>query len=228
MLGSRFMNKWGTWVEIVAYKGTRNLSVRYEYDKALCAFDYVQSNNRLTSLKNGTFRGPFCRSMCGVGYIGLGPHSPMYKDDSGVYAEDRSYTLWCGIINRCYSERRGPLNNYDGVFVSESWLNYQNFADWAKRQNGFYKDGWQIDKDVLSKPGKEKTYSATNCAFIPHQLNLLFRLTVDLSQDKNKARLMELLAEYGHELDYRVIKVIKRKLKLKKSVKRGVDKRAKS
>lgn len=61
---------------------------------------------------------------------------------------------------------------YENVGICDEWLDYQNFADWFDGQvkSGVYKDGWHLDKDILSPKGR-KIYSPATCTFLPKDLN---------------------------------------------------------
>lgn len=80
----------------------------------------------------------------------------------------RSY--WRAMLQRCYDEKF--LKNhptYQGCYVCNEWLTFSNFLKWFER---FYKEGYELDKDLLS--GKEnKIYSPNTCCFLPHELNSL-------------------------------------------------------
>lgn len=90
----------------------------------------------------------------------------------------KEYTLWQDMLKRCFSgkyQTRYPT--YNGCSVSENFLNYSFFYDWCQEQIGFGgvdEKGryWQLDKDLLFVGNK--TYSETNCVFVPQEINLFF------------------------------------------------------
>ena len=58
---------------------------------------------------------------------------------------------------------------YQGCYVCSEWLVFSNFEKWFKEN---YKDGYELDKDLLS--GKEnKVYSPETCCFLPPRINKL-------------------------------------------------------
>ena len=90
----------------------------------------------------------------------------------------KEYKLWQDMLKRCFSEKyqtRRPT--YKGCNVSDNFLNYTFFYDWCQEQTGFGKVDekgryWELEKDLLFTGNK--TYSETNCVFVPHEINLFF------------------------------------------------------
>lgn len=82
------------------------------------------------------------------------------------------YQQWCGIIGRL---KRSKL--YANVSISDDFLDFDNYLEWAKEQIGFntYDDNgllYNIDKDLLSNP-YNLIYSKDTCLFIPLEINLM-------------------------------------------------------
>lgn len=74
------------------------------------------------------------------------------------------FEIWRGIRKRC-----GKQKNYIDCKVCNEWMyDYQSFAEWATPR---YKDGWEIDKDLLVKGNK--VYSPETCCFIPQHINTI-------------------------------------------------------
>jgi hypothetical protein len=80
--------------------------------------------------------------------------------------ENKAYTLWMGIFNRCYGGHNKP---YLGCEVDPQWYNFQEFAEWCQWQKGFKEDKWAIDKDIILKGNK--VYGPEFCAFVPREIN---------------------------------------------------------
>ena len=84
----------------------------------------------------------------------------------------KEYKLWTGMLERCFSENcQNKHPTYKGCNVSDNFLNYSYFYEWCQEQTGFGKVDekgryWELEKD-LSFTGN-KTYSETNCVFVPH------------------------------------------------------------
>ena len=72
----------------------------------------------------------------------------------------KSYNCWRGILNRV---GRGKYKN---VKIHKDWLNYWKFREFFDL---WHKDGYYIDKDLLSEG--EKIYSEHTCCFLPPCLN---------------------------------------------------------
>lgn len=80
------------------------------------------------------------------------------------------YTVWKGMLDRCYNPKNKHFKNYGalGVTVCDSWKNsVQEFVSWGMA-NGYVK-GLKIDKDV--KSGEVKEYSSNTCQFVTSTVN---------------------------------------------------------
>ena len=100
---------------------------------------------------------------------------PSYVYDSSYSKKIkvREYSLWTSMLHRCFSQEKLQDNpTYKDCLVSDNFLNYTYFYDWCQNQIGFGKQGWQLDKDILSE--SNKIYSETTCAFIPQEINKFF------------------------------------------------------
>ena len=90
----------------------------------------------------------------------------------------KEYKLWHDMLTRCFSEKlQTRCPTYIGCSVSDNFLNYSFFYDWCQEQTGFGKVDekgryWELEKDLLFTGNK--TYSETNCVFVPHEINLFF------------------------------------------------------
>lgn len=97
--------------------------------------------------------------LCGIGYIGEGVSSSDNK---------KCYRMWAGMISRCYSEKSlVDRPTYRGCSVDKQWHNFQNFLSWYQLN---YKEGYVLDKDILSCRSN-KVYSEATCVLIPQSLN---------------------------------------------------------
>lgn len=107
------------------------------------------------------------------------------------------YTLWKGIIGRCFYEPLRQKNpTYSEVSVCDEWLSFGNFLEWVNKEVGYKgkPDGMEIDKDILVKGNKY--YSPSTCCFVPTAVNLLLTdrinhrgewpVGVCLNKDRNK------------------------------------------
>ena len=79
----------------------------------------------------------------------------------------KAYSVWYSMLDRCYlNNPKAPT--YSDCEVCQEWFYFQNFAKWFHEN---YKEGFQLDKDLL-KPNN-KIYSPETCVFVPKELNCL-------------------------------------------------------
>lgn len=87
--------------------------------------------------------------------------------------EHKCYTIWNSLIRRCYSTVFNTnKSTYQDCSVCDEWLYFSNFKEWFDDPNNGYKDGYQLDKDILVKGNK--IYSPETCCFVPREINVLF------------------------------------------------------
>jgi len=80
----------------------------------------------------------------------------------------KMYRTWHNMLLRCYSDQYLSKNKtYIGCSVCDSWLNYQNFAEWYIKNNP--RDKYHLDKDIIIDGNK--IYSPSTCKFVSAQLN---------------------------------------------------------
>ena len=105
------------------------------------------------------------RPMCGVGINDLQEEIHTVK---GV--RSHSYSAWSSMIHRCYYKTRGIT--YIGCEVCKEWLLFSNFKKWFDDPANGYKEGYQLDKDIIVKGNK--VYSPQTCCLVPKTLNTVF------------------------------------------------------
>ena len=153
-VGEKHITNEGYTIEIVEYFNWRNCTVRFN-DGTLV------KNRTYQNIVNGEISHPYHKSVYGIGYFGIGKHS--------CKVHNKAYKTWLGVMQRCYSDKYGDLYpTYIGCSVDERWHNFQNFAEWFEEN---YKEGFELDKDILQKGNK--TYSSNTCCFVSHQINSL-------------------------------------------------------
>lgn len=93
--------------------------------------------------------------------------------------QSKEYSVWAGMLKRCYGERKKYNRAYDGCSVCDEWHNFQNFAKWYnKNKYNFKNDELVLDKDLLKK--NNKIYSPYTCCLLPKRLNkLIMRGTIN-------------------------------------------------
>jgi len=84
----------------------------------------------------------------------------------------KAYSTWQGMLQRCYDNKlhkRYPT--YIGCTICDEWLNFQIFAEWFDKN---YKEGCQLDKDLINLGNK--IYSPETCQFVSNKINNLFHI----------------------------------------------------
>lgn len=84
-----------------------------------------------------------------------------------------AYRTWFNMILRCYSKNesvRKAHQTYIDCKVKDTWLDYQNFAEWYSNHD-FSDLGYDLDKDILIP--NSKLYSPETCCFVPQEINKL-------------------------------------------------------
>ena len=80
-----------------------------------------------------------------------------------------AYRKWRTMLARCYSSRYQAMQGtYKDCRVCDEWLIFSNFKKWHDEH---YKDGYELDKDILFKGNK--VYSPNTCCYIPKFINTM-------------------------------------------------------
>ena len=143
--------------KIVKYNDAYNVDVQFLKTG-------FKTSVQLINIKSGSIKDSYLPSVYGVGV--LGAKYPSKVND----VQTKEYDLWAGMLKRCYSDifkKKRPT--YEGCEVSENFKSYEYFYEWCHKQIGFGDDGWQLDKDLLTKGNK--VYSESTCVFIPREIN---------------------------------------------------------
>lgn len=83
---------------------------------------------------------------------------------------------WLYMLNRCYHPSQiEHSRSYNNVYVCDEWLKLSNFRRWFEDPNNGYREGYELDKDLLIKGNK--VYSPDACCFIPSEINSALKLT---------------------------------------------------
>lgn len=123
-------------------------------------------------IKSGDITTPFCRKVCGVGYLGL--MSDGVKPRVVINgATRREYKLWQNMIDRCYSNR---FPSYKDCTVCERWQCFANFLEDLPSIENYdlwleNKETYELDKDIKQQYIKDKVYSLENCIFVKSSEN---------------------------------------------------------
>lgn len=160
-LGEIKYNDCGYLMKIVKYTTRRDIDIQFEDG-------YILYNRQYSQFTRGDVSHPNCRTVHGIGYIGVGKYT---TDGDNVYMA-RS---WRAVIRRCYSEKQLKKNpTYGNCVIAEEWECFQNFSAWYEDNWKPHMKGWDLDKDILFKGNK--IYSPDTCCFVPHEINSLFIL----------------------------------------------------
>lgn len=156
-VGEKWVTNEGYDVLITEYFNARNCTIQFKSGFILKTVDYG-------NIKKGTIRNPYHPSVYGVGYIGEG----IYLSKVGGKVT-KIYHTWNSMLGRCYSSKcQEKQPTYIGCSVDERWHNFQVFAEWFENN---YKEGFELDKDILIRDNK--VYSPETCCFIPKEINTL-------------------------------------------------------
>lgn len=154
-------NKYKSKMTIVEYYGLSYVVVEFD-NGYITKCTYQQ-------FKKGTIKSLYCRTVCGVGIVGLQNIQP---NNDEIYK--KSYDRWRSMLTRCYNENElDKAPTYKGVTVCKEWLYYPNFKKWYD-ENFYEAKGEQmcLDKDILCKGNK--IYSPRTCIFVPARINTMF------------------------------------------------------
>jgi hypothetical protein len=71
----------------------------------------------------------------------------------------RIYTIWSGMMRRCYNKKAGKYYMYGerGISVCEEWHHYGNFYKWA------ISSGYSDDLSIDRFPNNNGNYEPSNC-----------------------------------------------------------------
>lgn len=101
---------------------------------------------------------------------GVGINDVMEKVDGTEY-----HNKWLLMLYRCYHPTQAKHSkSYKDVFVCDEWLRLSNFKEWFENPENGYREGYQLDKDLLVKGNK--VYSPDTCCFLPSEINSIIKL----------------------------------------------------
>ena len=96
-------------------------------------------------------------------------------NDIGYVGAEKAYSVWFDMLTRCYNNktRRKHHMSYIDCIVCDEWLVFSSFNKW---DNINYKEGFELDKDVMGSDNK--LYSPESCSYVPKEVNRLFNTRV--------------------------------------------------
>ncbi len=158
-VGQKFTNKFGEY-EVIEKNGGAWYTVKFS--------DGFTKKSTDKTIREGKVKNPYAPFVKGVGYIGEGR---FYCRDGKNYKPE--YEIWNGVLKRCYDQKfQTKHKTYVGCSVEDSWLNFQNFAEWYTSQPNYGDKQYHLDKDLVVLGNK--IYSAETCRLIPQEINSLF------------------------------------------------------
>lgn len=158
---------------------------------------FMQDPHHHIASKNGC---PLCgdsrskTAICGVGI----------NDVKGLQ-NTTVYNIWRKMIERCYSTHKYADKRKDRkkAFLCEEWKRLSNFKKWFDKN---YVEGYQLDKDILSK--NNKIYSPETCCFVPQSINTLIikndarrgKYPIGVSFDKKNKKFVAQMSKGGQHV----------------------------
>lgn len=159
-LNIRYKTNEGYYVKIINKFKKYKVEVQFEDEYAHRKIVYMDC------VKSGNIKNPFHKSVCGIGFYGVGEFSK--KNFLHMY------DTWASMLKRCYSEKtKGRDTYYKNVTVCDEWHNFQNFGKWYEENYPYdIKDiKFNLDKDLLQIGVNNKIYSPNTCVFLPSSIN---------------------------------------------------------
>lgn len=144
-------------------KGSGYFEVIEGLKKSRLKIRFVETGHEVVVTKGnavkGAVRDVMRKHYFGVGFVGTGVSR--VKDV-------RSFAVWVGMLERCYSTEYLNGGAYQGCYVADEWHCFKIFQEWYEAQP--YCDIYEIDKDLLVKGNR--LYSPQTCVLLPKHLNI--------------------------------------------------------
>lgn len=119
-------------------------------------------------MKRGKIKDKLAKSVFGIGILG----------EIKMVNYKREYSVWSGMLERCYDKRFHSYRSYGGrgVTVCERWHTFANFLKDISLIEGYDKEKFKngeifLDKDTKQKGVLHKVYSLETCKFVSMQEN---------------------------------------------------------
>lgn len=101
-----------------------------------------------------------------------------YRELCGHVSHPRAYSVWQGMLKRCYDPKHVRYNAYGGagVKVSKRWLCLDNFVRDMSSLEGWDQELFdlgklQLDKDSKQRKAETKLYSRKTCVWLSKAKN---------------------------------------------------------
>ena len=171
---------------VIEVKNQENITIK---------FNDVQGYQVVTSsqtIRNGRVKNPYFPRLFNKGYFGVGLYKARIGSSSVNSKSTDEYRAWINMLSRCYDPNyigtKAGRVCYSGVQVTDTWLNFQVFAEWYCKELKSPEIKFVLDKDLLSPD--VKIYSPETCCLIPEQLNiaLIDRLSLNKTRKLSTIR----------------------------------------
>lgn len=94
------------------------------------------------------------------------------QHNSSKTRNPKAYTKWNNMLIRCFNVKYHEKQpTYASCTICDEWLDFNNFVAWFEDPKNGYRDGYQLDKDLLG--GNSKHYSPETCCFVPQTVNAM-------------------------------------------------------
>lgn len=161
--GEIFLNTLGKEMKIIGCRNNDDIDILFTKS------GYIIYHTSYSNFKSGSLKDSLSPCVYGIGYFGNGNYKAQGKNKKNT----TEYSRWNKMIARCYDKKTILQHpSYIGCSVCSEWHNFQNFADWYKKNIWTTEEYLQLDKDVLIKGNK--IYSPNTCVLIPSKINSLF------------------------------------------------------
>ena len=101
-----------------------------------------------------------------------------FRIDCGHSSHPRAYSIWQGILKRCYDEKHIRYNVYGGkgIRISKRWFCFDTFVSDLSSIEGWNKNLFdsgclQLDKDLKQRDKEVKIYSRKTCTWVSKRKN---------------------------------------------------------
>jgi hypothetical protein len=167
-VGCSYYNNSGQKYTIISL-GSKNKSGNQKYLIRFELSGYEKEVEKV-EIKRGKIKDKFSPSVFGVGILG----------DLKMVDYKREYSVWRGMLERCYDPKCQAYSGYGGrgVKVCERWLTFKNFLEDIEKIEGFNRDLFNkgeifLDKDIKqqNKNPCDKIYSLETCKFVSFEEN---------------------------------------------------------
>ena len=108
-----------------------------------------------------------------MAFYGIG-----FRIDASNSTHPRAYSVWQGMLKRCYDVHHVRYNVYggSGVIVSKRWHCFDTFISDMSKLAGWNEEDFnlgllQLDKDYTQRGKASKIYSRKTCAWVSRKRN---------------------------------------------------------